>query len=118
MYAVLNEFIKRLRYHMVSAGNLENSVLVQKVEDFIKYNFSEFNNIKVLGSRFGRQGIVLLNKSKQPISFLSPRLIKNRLLTKPYGRKLVVIKISIPIPSENTPDIKTEAYIEIEYINN
>lgn len=118
LYAVLNEFIKRLRYHMSSAGDLENSVLVQKVEDFIKYNFSEFNNIKVLGSRFGRQGIVLLNKSKQPINFMSPRLIKNKLSTKPYGRKLVVIKISIPIPSENTPDLKTEAYIEIEYINN
>lgn len=118
LYVVLNEFIKRLRYHMVSAGNLENSVLAQKVEDFIKYHFSEFNNVKILGSRFGRQGIVLHNKSKTPINFLSPRIIKNKLSTKSYGRKLVVIKISIPIPSDNLPDGKTEAYIEIEYINN
>ena len=118
LYAVLNEFVKRFRYHMVSAGDLENSVLAQKIEDFIKYNFSEFNNIRILGSRFGRQGIVLLNKSKQPINFMSPRMVKNKLSTKPYGRKLVVIKISIPIPSENTPDKKMEAYIEIEYINN
>lgn len=118
LYAVLNEFTNRFRYHMVSAGDLENSVLAQKIEDFIKYNFSEFNNIKILGSRFGRQGIVLLNKSKQPINFMSPRMVKNKLSTKPYGRKLVVIKISIPIASEISPDKKTEAYIEIEYINN
>ena len=118
LYVVLNEFVKRFRYHMVSAGDLKNSVLAQKVENYIKYNFSEFNNVKILGSRFGRQGIVLQNKSKQQINFLSPRIIKNKLSTKPYGRKLVVIKISVPIAADNSPDKKPEAYIEIEYINN
>ena len=118
MYSVLNEFVQRLKYHIIAAGSLEKSAFAQNVENFIKYNFSEFNNIKIQGSSLGRQGIVLVNKSKAPIRFLSPRINKNKLSTKSYGRKLVVIKISIPMSTENANDSKSEAYIEIEYINN
>lgn len=117
LYAVLSEFVKRYRHHMTSAGTIEYSVLAQQVEDFIKYNFSEFKQIKIAGSRFGRKGITLTNETKGKVKFISPRQEKNKISTKSFGRNLVVFKVSVPMGIDSDKN-QYEAYIEIEYINN
>lgn len=112
---VLNRFAKTYREYMEFGG--KSSAMADKINNFIMQYSSAFSKIKMLGTLYGKGGVILKpdkDYKKSKLIIHSPSLIKGKAAMNPKRGK-IRLAISV-LTGEKAEDGSIPcAHIEIEY---